>query len=89
MQLLKDDVDNVGNDHDLFESIDPRDTIKKVVRKENRELIALGRCEPTKENKERCRFQMEDIQRYGVSAIFKRGYLSHIFIYEFWFANFI
>jgi len=79
----------VGDDDKLFESIKLMETIKKAMRKENKKLIALANCEPMEENKERCRYLMEDIQRYGVSVIFKRGYLSHIFIYEFWFANFI
>jgi hypothetical protein len=52
----------VGDDDELFESMDLMETIKKVVRKENMELIALGRCEPMEENKQRCRVLMEDIQ---------------------------
>jgi hypothetical protein len=64
------DVDNVGDDDELFESINLMETIKKALRKENMELIALARCEPMEENKERCRVLMEDIQRYGVSTIF-------------------
>jgi len=68
--LSIDDVDNVGNNEEFFESMDPGETIKKVVRKENKDLIALGRCEPTDKNKEICIFFMEDIQRYEVSSIF-------------------
>ena len=60
----------MGNNEEFFESMDPRETIKKVVRKENKDLIALGRCEPTDKNKEICIFFMEYIQRYEVSSIF-------------------
>jgi hypothetical protein len=35
--------------------------IQKALRKENMELIALDRCEPMKENKERCKVLMEYI----------------------------
>jgi len=44
------DVGNVRDDDKLFESINMMETIKKALRKESKELIALARCEPTKEN---------------------------------------
>jgi hypothetical protein len=59
----------VGGDDKLFE-LNPMETIKKVVRKENKEIITLGRCEPTRENTQRCIVFMEDIQRYVVSINF-------------------
>jgi hypothetical protein len=43
------------------------------LRKENRELIELARCKPpTKEGKERMKILMQDIEQFGVSAIFKK-----------------
>jgi hypothetical protein len=38
------------------------ETIKKAMRKENWEFVALSKCEPMEESKERCRVLMEDIQ---------------------------
>jgi hypothetical protein len=59
----------VGDDDELFE-LDPIEEIKKDVRKENMELISLGGCDSTKENKKRCIVYMEYVQRYVVSTIF-------------------
>jgi hypothetical protein len=39
MLLSTPDVDNVSDDDELFESMDPMETIKKALRKANMELI--------------------------------------------------
>jgi hypothetical protein len=57
---------------EIFDSINPMQTIRKALRKENRELIELARCKPTtEETRERMRILMQDIEQYGVSTIFK------------------
>jgi hypothetical protein len=51
----------VGDNDIFFESMDPMDVITKVMRKENMKLITMGRCKPMEENKQRCKFLMENI----------------------------
>jgi hypothetical protein len=56
------DVDEHTPEHDdvgdeIYDSINPMETIRKALRKENRELIELARCKPlTEEGKERMKF---------------------------------
>ena len=49
----------MGNDDTLYHFVDPFDTIRKYLRKINREFVALVGCERTKETKERCRVLQE------------------------------
>jgi hypothetical protein len=51
---------------EIFDSINPMETIRNSLRKENRELIEFARCKPTIEDtKERMDILMRDIEQYG------------------------
>ena len=45
---------------EIYDSINPMETIRKALRKENREFIELARCKPpTKEGKEKMKILMQ------------------------------
>ena len=56
--------DDVGDE--IFDSINPMETIRNSLRKKNRELIEFARCKPTIEDtKERMDILMGYIEQYG------------------------
>jgi hypothetical protein len=51
---------------EIFDSINPMETIQNSLRKENRGLIEFSRCKPTIEDtKERMEILIRDIEQYG------------------------
>jgi hypothetical protein len=60
---------------EIYDSLNPIETIRKGLRKENKELLQLASCKPTEETTTRMRELEKTIYQYVVSSIFKIDYL--------------
>jgi hypothetical protein len=66
---------SMSSEHDdvwdeIYDFINSTKTIRKALRKENREFIELARSKPlTEKGKERMKILRQDIEQFGVSAI--------------------
>ena len=62
-------------DDEIYDSLNPIETIRKGLRKENKELFQLASCKPTEETTTRMRELEKTIYQYAISAIIKIYYL--------------
>ena len=85
-QYFQSPTKEVITNEDIFYSTNPMETIRKLIKKLNIELISLLKFKPqTPEIKERIIILMEDIHRYGVSVTFNNDiYSFNISIFLLW-----
>ena len=69
--------------NEIYYSINPVETIKNALKKEDNEYTELAKCKPfIEEGKKRMEILRWDIEQFWLSTIKKKYYFRHKLIYE-------